>query len=89
MKSLTSQRALISAYNKGNITQVAIDLNRYFDIESDKEWNVTEGSEFVQGYYRKRSYLVQSKSKGQSIQSRWTTVWHNGQVKSVSCEFEA
>lgn len=84
MKALTNQRSLISAYNKGEIERVAIDLNRYFDIESDKEWTIGEDLPRYEGNWRKRTYLVKH-SKGVT---RWTTEWHNGQVKSVECVFE-
>lgn len=78
MKALTNQRALLAAYNKGELDRVAKDLNLYKGIATDKEWEC-EGIPM-----REKTYLV-AHSKGVA---RWTVRMRKGDVIRVACEFE-
>ncbi|AGR89036.1 hypothetical protein CHA_P10082 [Pseudomonas phage CHA_P1] len=76
-KALCNQRDMYAAYNRGEYDRVAVDLNRYFPIERDNQWE--DGDAIV----RRRTYLVKH-SKGVA---RWHTLYRNGQVHGVGVIF--
>ncbi|CEF89458.1 hypothetical protein vBPaerPsIn_103 [Pseudomonas phage vB_Paer_PsIn] len=78
MKALCNHRALYAAYNRSEIDRIAVDLNRYFPIEKDDEW---EDGAYM---YRRRTYLVKH-SKGTA---RWHSLYCNGTVQGVGVIFD-
>lgn len=80
--ALTNQRALLAAYNRGELERVATDLNRYFPIVADNSWTMRSGC--YAGEWRRKTYHVKH-SKGVA---RWRIELHNGSLSSVECTYQ-